>query len=134
MNRFPLLLAVAFVAMGIMPVNPVQQTYDTLKAAEMFTVGGIGYAGTISAEEQAFRKLLQQPEPAVRCKKLLEEATPAGQMYALLGLRLLDAEAFRAAAPRYKHAKENISTARGCIVMHFPAADIAKQIAEGAYK
>ena len=134
MNRLFFLLVVAFATMGVMPASANQQAYDTLQAAGMFTIGGVGIAGTVTAEEQAFRKLLQQPDAAAQCKRLLEEATSAGQMYALLGLRTLDGAAFRAAVPRYKDTKEMVATASGCIVTHLPATQIAKEIEEGHYK
>ena len=92
------------VTLILMPARG-QDAYDTVKTAGMFTVGGVGYAGTRTPSELAFRELLKQPEPLVHCKKLLEEGTPAGQMYGLLGLHLLDQDAFQAVLPRYKDTK-----------------------------
>ncbi len=111
-----------------------KEAYKTVKTAERFTVGGVGFAGIPSRQETAFRQLLELPEPVVRCQKLLTEATPAGQLYGLLGLRLLDQEAFRAALPRYKNAKTDIPTMRGCIVMDITAAALATQIEKGELK
>lgn len=108
--------------------------YSTVKTAERFSVGGVGYAGIPSRQETAFRQLLKQPEALVQCQKLLTEATPAGQLYGLLGLRLLDQQAFQAALPRYKDAKTDILTMSGCIVMHTTAAKLARQIEKGELK
>ena len=135
MYRLPALAIVAFVAMGLTSVNPTQQTYDTLKAAGMFTVGGVGIVGTVSGEEQAFRKLLQQPDATDRCKKLLQEATPAGQMYALLGFtpaRLGGVPGGR--GPLQGGSGVRPDRTSGCIVIHLPAAHLAQQIAAGNYQ
>ena len=111
-----------------------REAYGTVKTAERFTVGGVGYAGIPSRQEAAFRQLLKQSEPLAQCQKLLTEATPAGQLYGLLGLRLLDQQAFQAALPRYKDAKTDIPTMSGCIVTHTTAAKLAKQIQNGELK
>ena len=111
-----------------------KHAYDIVKTAEQFTVGGVGFAGRPSRQEMAFRQLLKQPEPVSRCKKLLTEATPAGQLYALLGLRLLDQPAFQTALPRYKDSKTEIPTMSGCIVMRTTAAKVAKEIEKGELK
>lgn len=131
----------AFACLVLTPTQHAQtesearpSAYDVLKTAHWFTVGGVGIAGTHSSEELAFREFLKQPEPVARCKTLLEEATPAGQMYALLGLRQLDPRAFQAALPRYKESKANVSTASGCIVMDLPAANLARNIEARQYK
>ena len=55
-------------------------------------------------------------------------------MYGLLGLRLTDKEAFLAALPRYKDAKETVSTASGCIVFAQTEAVIALDIESGRWK
>ena len=68
------------------------------------------------------------------CERLLVEATSAGQMYGLLGLRLLDQDRFRAALERYKDAKESVSTASGCIVFARTEAAISLEIESGRYK
>ena len=108
-----------------------EAAYQFVKTADRFAIGGIGVAGTISRDEKAFRQLLQQPDALGRCQRLLSEATPAGQFYALLGLRLLDQAAFRAALPRYKDSMAEIPTIRGCIVMSMRAAELARQIEKG---
>jgi hypothetical protein len=111
-----------------------KHAYEIVQTAERFTVGGVGIAGSPSRQETAFRQLLKQPEPVSRCKKLLTEATPAGQLYALLGLRLLDQQSFQTALPRYKNSRLEIPTMSGCIVMRTTAAQVAKEIERGELK
>ncbi len=114
--------------------NAEADAYTAVKSAETFALGGIGVAGTISQQEIAFRQLLKEPEPLARCQRLLTEATPAGQIYALLGLRLLDAKAFAAAVPHYLASQAAIPTIRGCIMMKMPAAKLATEIQKGDLK
>ena len=133
-----LLIAVPVVAR---PGNPdravasfAREDYDTVRTAEYFTVGGVGYAGTPSNQEIAFRRLLLRPEPVSHCRKLVTEATPAGQLYGLLGLRLLERQAFQTALPSYKNSRTDIQTMRGCIVIHTTVGRLARQIQKGALK
>jgi hypothetical protein len=108
--------------------------YDTVKTAEHFAIGRVGAAGIISAQETAFRQLLKQPDAVALCQKLLNDGTPAGQLYGLLGLRLLDQKAFQTALPRYADSKTDIETVRGCIVTHTTAGALAQQIEKGELK
>jgi hypothetical protein len=108
--------------------------YAIVKKTDCFTVGGVGFAGIKSRQEVAFRQLLEEPQPLVRCQKLLGEATLEGKLYGLLGLRLLDEQAFRAALPRFTESKAEVSTMRGCAMMHMPAARLAKEMEKGELK
>ena len=111
-----------------------REAYGTVKTAKSFTVGGVGYSGSPSKQETAFRQLLKQSDPIVQCQKLLAEATPAGQLYGLLGLHLLDPKAFQAALHRYKDATTEIETMNGCLISHTTVAKLAKQIEKGELK
>ncbi len=106
----------------------MEKVYTVVRSAKQFSVGGVGLANTRSQEEQAFRELLTQPGPVIRCRKLLSEGTPAGQMYGLLGLRLLDRKAFQAALPAYKNAKTGVATVEGCLVMDSTISNVVRQI------
>lgn len=77
------------------------------------------------------RQLLKEPEPLVRCQKLLTEGTPAGQLYGLLGLSLLDQQAFQQALPRYRDSKTVIQSVGGCVHFSTTEAQVAKEIEKG---
>ncbi len=115
-------------------VSLERETYHTVRTAARFTVGGVGEAGIPSRQETAFRLLLKQPDPVVQCRNLLTEGTPAGQLYGLLGLRLLDQKAFQAALPRYQDSATSIQTMSGCLGFQTTAAKLAKQIEDGTLK
>jgi hypothetical protein len=114
--------------------KPIPNAYEVVKSAERFSIGGVGYAGTRAKPDLALRQLLKEPDAPARCRKLLTEATPAGQFYALLGLHLLDDAAFRTALPRYRDSKESIPSMYGCIVMQTPARVLARKIEKGELK
>jgi len=54
--------------------------YETVRSAPRFAIGGVGVAGVTSSEELAMRKLRDNQRGDEQLRKLLREATPAGQM------------------------------------------------------
>lgn len=108
--------------------------FQRLKAAPRFTIGPVGFAAMPAREEKAFRALLRGPKAPEQFGKLLSEATPAGQLYALLGLKLLKDPAYEKAYPRYAANEQPVSTMSGCIVMQTTVDALARQIGEGKFK
>ncbi|MFD0892746.1 hypothetical protein KBB96_15090 [Luteolibacter ambystomatis] len=105
-----------------------------LKSAQQFAIGGVGIAGTTSPAESALRALLNRPDAVAECKKLVSDATPAGKLYGLLGLKLKDAKAFEEAFPAFKDSKTAVSTASGCIPYETTIGKIASDIRDGKLK
>src|SRR5690349_783833 len=68
-----------------------------LQDAGSFALGGIGVAGTMSSGERALREVLKQPDAVARLEALLSGASPAGKLYALLGLKIRDRAAYERA-------------------------------------
>lgn len=108
--------------------------YEALTATTTFAIGGVGFAGTISPAETDFRALLKEPDAVVKCQKLLTEATPEGQMYGLLGLKLKDETAFLAALPKYKGSKTALREMCGCIMGTITVGELAARFEKGTYK
>jgi hypothetical protein len=111
-----------------------QKAFTAVKEAKQFAIGGVGYAGTISPAELAFRDVLAGPDALARCQSLVKEATAEGRLYGLLGLKRLDAKAYEAAAPAFQKNDAKVSSASGCIVFKTTVAEIAKNIAAGKLK
>jgi len=65
------------------------RAYQKLLHANVFNLGGVGYGQAITAEEQAFKKLLTSIDSTSVFQRLIREANGEGQLYALLGLHLL---------------------------------------------
>jgi hypothetical protein len=119
---------------GAAPASEAPSAYEMLKTAPRFTIGHVGYAGVTSKTEAAFRSILKEPKPQERLVELLSSATPAGQLYALLGLKLMNDPAFEKNPPRYNSSKESVETMSGCIVQHSTVKSIAWQIRKGQFK
>src|SRR4051812_37292360 len=62
--------------------------YQKLLIAERFTVGGVGWGATISQTEFALHDLLNEKDPIAALKSLVTEASYAGGLYGLLGLKI----------------------------------------------
>jgi len=104
------LLIVAFSASAAQS----SKNYQVVKSARIFAIGGIGYAGVITDEENAFNALCKAPDAADQFRRLLHEATIEGQMYALLGLRQLGAPDYKAQLNRYRKSTGKVNTGSGC--------------------
>jgi hypothetical protein len=98
-----------------------------------FSVGPIGVAAFRAPNELAFRELMRSPGAARDCRKLLSDATTCGQLYGLLGLKLLNDPAYAEAAPRYKASRSKVSFAGGCTIFLMPVAEVAKHIDNGDF-
>jgi len=104
-----------------------------LEKASMFALGGIGVAGTMSSGERALREILEKPNAVAQLERLLTSATPAGRLYALLGLRMKDRAAYDQTIQKLKSSDVKVETARGCMLSQDPFADLVKEIERGQY-
>ncbi len=104
-----------------------------LEKAGMFALGGIGVAGTMSPGERALREILENPNAISRMERLLTNATPAGRLYALLGLRLKDRALYSRVIQELRPVDEKIETARGCMLSQESFGDLVKEIERGQY-
>lgn len=137
-----LILAVLFFTTVFAPAadkkaaNPdaVHSPYEALTATTTFAIGGVGVAGTISPGEKDFRALLKEPDAVEKCQKLLTDATPEGQMYGLLGLKMKDETAFVAALPKYKGSKTTLREMAGCMMGTITMGELAARIEKDFYK
>lgn len=128
----------ALVWLGLLAGNaPLQaaepEAESTLRNTTSFALGGVGVAGTMSQGERALREILKQPDAISRLESLLPQASPAGQLYALLGLRAQDRDAYQRASIKYGQRDGNVETMRGCILQREPFRTLAKQIDHGDY-
>jgi len=96
--------------------NAEPSAYETVRSAPRFAIGGIGVAGITSSEELAMHKLREDQCGEEQLRKLLREATPAGQMYALLALRQINARDYEGLSEPYRHSSAVITRVDGCII------------------
>ena len=87
----------------------------------------------MSAGERALREVLKQPDAVARLEALHPDATPAGKLYALLGLRIRDRAAYQRALEKYQSTDATVETARGCILSRESFRELMKEIEHGQY-
>lgn len=98
----------------------VRRAYSLLRSAEVFSSPYIGFGGEPSCEVMAFQRILDSPVADGMFKKLIEQATLAGQLYGLSGLYFTDSRSFAAQVDRYRKMKEPVKTQNGCIISEEP--------------
>ena len=101
--------------------------------ADVFAIGPISEDATTSGDERALRALLKKPNAGEKLSELVRSASVAGQLYALLGLRLCDRSAFERAVPDFLRRDGSVTTMAGCTIRDEPVAAIARKIAHGDY-
>ncbi len=113
--------------------DPARLAFAILQAAPTFSSAAVGEAGITPSEVLAWRTLLWSADAGTRFKDLLATGSPAGQLYALTGLRVIDPAFYRQAVTRVGRLGGTVQTVRGCIVMNERVADLVREIDEGRW-
>ncbi len=113
--------------------NSTDDPVDTLKKASLFCIGGFGYAGTISPGEKALRELLKRTDAKPALIRLLDEATPEGQMYALVGLKTMEPAELKSRLNSCRKQSGQVRTARGCILSNEAISHVVKEVEAGQF-
>ena len=125
----------------------IERAYRQLVHAEVFNFGGVGWGRQITAEENAFITLCESTDSIRLFQRLINEANPEGQMYALFGLHLTDPETFRVAADKLRAnggppqrlekfipvEKGKVRIAHGCVISQQDSQTVIDQIAKGEW-
>jgi hypothetical protein len=91
-----LIAGIVLVQSGVSrPATPENSAARDLAAAKSFTFGGVGVAGLMSQGERNLRTILEQPNASQQLQAALAHATPAGELYILVGLRRCDRAAYQ---------------------------------------
>jgi len=123
------------------------RAFQKLLHASVFNLGGVGWGNEITPEEKAFAALFESTDHIKLFQRLLAQANPEGQLYALFGLHLMAANTFKLEAERLKaddgppERRENfigiekgkVRVARGCIFFRMARNAIIDQIASGEW-
>ncbi len=123
-----LLLCLAFAE----PLS-ASDSVSRLQHARIFALGGIGYAGVMSDGERALRTVLKQSDASMSLEAVLPHASVAGQLYALLGLRLRDRAAYARALHTLPPRDSQVETMRGCSVGRESFRELVSKIEHGRY-
>jgi hypothetical protein len=114
-------------------LSPARTDEGGLQNAGSFALGGVGVAGTMSAGERALRDVLKKPDAIAQLEALVSNASPAGKLYALLGLRVRDHSAYQRALDKSREIDSKVETARGCMLSQESFRDLVKEIERGQY-
>jgi hypothetical protein len=104
-----------------------------LAAAKSFAFGGIGVAGIMSAGEGNLRAILGQPNASQQLQAALAHATPAGELYILVGLRKCDRAAYQKISSSLAVPNDNVEVARGCMISKEPFRRLLSEIQDGKF-
>lgn len=134
MSRTSLWIAVLFLlCAGFVQAEQRSDADAVLRKISSFALGGVGVVGSMSEGERALREILKESDATARLEGALPNASPAGQLYALLGLRLRDRAAYQRGLEKYGGNSATIQTMRGCILQKESFRELVKQIEHGDY-
>src|SRR6266480_6590531 len=85
-----------------------------LAAAKSFAFGGVGVAGLMSEGERNLRAVVERPDASRQLQAALSHATPAGELYILVGLRRCDRVAYQKIFASLPRPNGDVEVARGC--------------------
>jgi hypothetical protein len=129
-----LIASIAFAQFGLSlaAASPSSAARD-LAAAKLFAFGGVGAAGIMSEGERNLRTVLGQSDASQQLRAALGHATPAGQLYILVGLRRCDRAAFQKIIDSVARPNDDVEIARGCMISREPFRQLLSQIRDGQF-
>jgi|SRR4030095_2975881 hypothetical protein len=104
-----------------------------LAAAKSFAFGGVGVAGLMSEGERNLRAVLHQSDASQQLQAALAHATPAGELYILVGLRRCDHAAYQKIFDSLARPNDDVEVARGCMISREPFRQLLSQIQDGRF-
>ena len=104
-----------------------------LAAAKSFEFGGVGVAGLMSEGERNLRAVLGQSDASQQLQAALGHATPAGELYILVGLRRCDPAAYQKVIDSVARPNDDVEIARGCMISREPFRQLLLQIRDGRF-
>jgi len=104
-----------------------------LAAAKSFAFGGVGVAGLMSEGERNLRAVVERPDASRQLQAALSHATPAGELYMLVGLRRCDRVAYQKIFASLPRPNADVEVARGCMISREPFRQLLSQIQDGQF-
>jgi hypothetical protein len=119
---------------GVSLAAPSEGKYARdLAAAKSFAFGGIGVAGLMSEGERNLRAVLERTDASQQLQAALTHATPAGELYILVGLRRCDPAAYQKIFSSLPRPDDDVEVARGCMISREPFRQLLSQIQDGRF-
>jgi len=103
-------------------------SFQIVRSARWFGIGGFGIAGTITREEIAFQSIRRSSRAREQFQKILTEGTVEGRMYALLGLKRLNTPDYETLTLPYQRSKVLVQRYSGCLRFTEPTYAVVQWI------
>ena len=104
-----------------------------LAAAKSFAFGGVGVAGLMSEGERNLRAVVERSDASRQLQAALSHATPAGELYIVVGLRRCDRAAYQKIFASLPRPNADVEVARGCMISREPFRQLLSQIQDGQF-
>jgi hypothetical protein len=104
-----------------------------LAAAKSLAFGGVGVAGLMSEGERNLRAVLDRPDASHQLQSALAQATPAGKLYILVGLRRCDRAAYQKAFNSLSRQNDDVQVVRGCMISKEAFRQALAQVQDGKF-
>jgi hypothetical protein len=89
--------------------------------------------GLMSEGERNLRAVLERPDASQQLQAALAHATPAGELYMLVGLRHCDRAAYQKVFSSLPRPNDDVEVARGCMISREPFRQLLSQIHDGRF-
>ena len=134
MKTLALIVGITLTQFAVFVVAAPENTATRdLAAAKSFAFGGVGVAGLTSEGERNLRAVLDRPDASQQLQAALARATPAGELYILVGLRRCDRAAYEKVFGSVARPNDDVEVARGCMISREPFRRLLSQIQEGRF-
>jgi hypothetical protein len=104
-----------------------------LATAKSLAFGGVGVAGLMSEGERNLRAVLGRPDASQQLQTALAQATSAGTLYILVGLRRCDRPAYQKIFDSLSRANGDVEVVRGCMISKEPFRQVLSQVQDGRF-
>ena len=128
-----LIAAIGFSQLAIAAGASENSAVRDLAAAKSLAFGGVGVAGLMSEGERNLRAVLQEPDASQQLQSALAQATPAGKLYILVGLRRCDRAAYQKALDSLSRPNDDVQVVRGCMISKEPFRQALSQVQDGKF-
>ena len=134
MKTFSITLIVGIVmTQSGVSATPEHSPAHDLAAAKSFAFGGVGVAGLTSEGERNLRAVLGRPDASQQLQAAFPHATPAGELYILVGLRRCDPAAYQRIFASVTPSNNAVEVAHGCMISRETFRQLLSEIQDGRY-
>jgi hypothetical protein len=104
-----------------------------LASAKSLAFGGVGVAGLMSEGERNLRAVLERPDASQQLQAAFAHATPAGELYILVGLRRCDRTVYQKVLDSLARFNDDVEVVRGCMISKESFRQVLSQVQDGRF-